>query len=307
MGEINNVVDDQEVVAEEVVETTQSEESLPETTAENATVASVDEEPTEEEKQEEETQSEESSLEKEDSQKKEVPFHENPKFKERVEEIETKYGKKAQMWDTLAKLSQNDPTFQLELTKKLEEAGELPKGTYELAKKKFDKPSKENEKPDEISEKINNLPEVQFARDLMRQKQEEKAAEDAKIEQTLRDFESKHTDIAASEKPAVIRARIATLAEGYRDDGMSYEESLEEAYKMLFKRDELIASAREKGEIEGKIKSDLKETVSTPTGSQISSNNSTRKLSREEREAMAVLGMDEEEYIKYKDSDGYVE
>jgi hypothetical protein len=309
MEEVKKTVDDQEVVTEEVVETTESEESSPETEVEEKPLASVDEEeaPVEETEEEpEETQDQEdSSLKKEEEE--EVPFNKNPKFQERVAEIETKYGKKAQMWDTLAKMSNNDPEFQLELTKRLEAAGELPKGTYEMAKAQRETSSQETQEPDEVSEKISSLPEVQFARELMRKQQLEQAQRENEIEGLLQNFERKHPEIASSQKPEVIRARIAALAEGYRDEGMNYEESLEQAHSILFNREGMIAEAREKGEIEGQIKSEMKSVVSTPSSSQGASKPSLRKLTREEEEARAVLNMGREEYIKFKDSDGFVE
>lgn len=306
MEEVKKTEDIQENIAEETV--VESEGSSPETEAEDAPLATVEdtevEKPEEFETQPEKEEAKESSL-KED----EVPFNKNPKFQERVSEIETKYGKKAQLWDTLAKLSSNDPEFQLEITRRLEDAGELPKGTYDLAKKQIEpnlKKEKEN-KPDELEEKINSLPEVQFARDLMEKQRREKEAEEARIEGILQKFEAKHTDIASFERPEVIRARIATLAEGYRDEGMDYEQSLEEAYNILFNRESMIANAREKGEIEGQIKSEIKSVVSTPSTSQVVSKTATRKLTREEEEARTLLNMSREEYVRFKDSEGFVE
>jgi len=305
MGKEEKVVDDQKVVTEEVVETTESEDSPPETEVDNISVASVEEEtPSVDETDQEEpeaTPSEKSSLDKEE----EVPFNKNPKFQERVAEIETKYGKKAQMWDTLAKLSTNDPSFQLDLTKRLEAAGELPKGTYELAKKRYDSP--EEKKPDELSEKVSSLPELQYVRKLIKDDKDEKAAEDREIEEHLQAFEGKHPDVASSLKPMVLRTRIATLSDGYREEGMSYEGSLEEAYNVLFNRENMLAEAREKGEIEGQIKSDIKSVASTPTTSKKAKGSKNRKLTREEEEARAVLGYSKGEYIKFKDSDGFVE
>lgn len=302
-------VDSQEVVTEEVVETTESKESPPETKAEETPLATVeeDESPADEadqEASEDITDQEESSLKEKEE---EVPFNENPKFQERIREIEQKYSKKAQMWDTLAKLSNNDPDFQLEVTKRLEAAGELPKGTYELAKQRYETSVVKEEEPDEISKKVESLPEVQFARELMQQKQQEQIQEEQRLERILQNFEKKHPDIAQSENPRVLRARIATLAESYRDEGMEYEQSLDEAYNVLFNRESMLANEREKGEIEGQIKADVKSVASTPSASQGKASKGLRKLSREEEEARAVLNMTREEYIRFKDSDGFVE
>ena len=310
MAKEEKAVDSQEVVTEEVVETTKSEESLPETRAEELPLASVDEDetPADEAEQEasEDTESQEESSLKE--KEEEIPFNKNPKFQERVKEIEEKYGKKAQLWDTLAKLSNNDPDFQLEVTRRLEAAGELPKGTYELAKKRYETSVTEEKEPDEISKKVESLPEVQFARQLMQQKQQEQLEEAQRIEKILQDFEKRHPDIPQSPNPRVLRARIATLAESYREEGMEYEKSLEEAYNVLFNRESMLASEREKGEIEGQIKADVRSVASTPSESQAkASSTGLRKLTREEEEARAVLNMTREEYIRYKDSDGFVE
>jgi len=314
MEEIKKTDDIQEDVTEEVVaDTAESEDSSSETGVEDTSPESVETEETEteevEDNSEDETEEGESSL-KEDSEET-VPFNKNPKFQERVKEIETKYGKKAQLWDTLAKLSNSDPEFQLELTRRLEAAGELPKGTYEMAKQKVETQGVEkqdnNKEPDELEEKVSKLPEVQFARDLMRKKQEEEAAEEARIEGVLRDFESRHTDIANSEKPKVIRKRIATLAEGYVEEGMKYEDALEEAYTILFNKDSLLAREREKGEVEGQIKAGIKSVAGASSGSQKQSTQPLRKLTREEEEARAMLGYTKEEYIRFKDSDGSVE
>jgi len=313
MEEIKKTDDIQEDVTEEVVaDTTESEDSSPETEVEDTSSEDVTEEETTadeaEDNSEAETDEDESSL-KDDSEET-VPFNKNPKFQERVQEIETKYGKKAQLWDTLAKLSNSDPDFRLELTRRLEAAGELPKGTYEMAKQKAETQGvrkDEKKEPDEIEKKVSSLPEVQFARDLMRQKQEEKAAEEARIEGVLRDFESRHTDIASSEKPKVVRKRIATLAEGYVEEGMKYEDALEEAYTILFNRDSLLAREREKGEVEGQIKAGIKSVAGASSGSQKQSTQPLRKLTREEEEARIMLGYSKEEYIRFKDSDGSVE
>lgn len=314
MEEIKKTDDIQEDVTEEVVaDTAESEDSSSETGVEDTSPESVETEETEteevEDNSEDETEEGESSL-KEDSEET-VPFNKNPKFQERVKEIETKYGKKAQLWDTLAKLSNSDPEFQLELTRRLEAAGELPKGTYEMAKQKVETQGVEkqdnNKEPDELEEKVSKLPEVQFARDLMRKKQEEEAAEEARIEGVLRDFESRHTDIANSEKPKVVRKRIATLAEGYVEEGMKYEDALEEAYTILFNKDSLLAQEREKGEVEGQIKAGIKSVAGASAGSQKPSSTPLRKLTREEEEARVMLGYSKEEYIRFKDSDGSVE
>ena len=304
MEEVKKVVDDKKVVTEEVVEPTESEVSQPET--EGGFSASVEEEaPTEKvEEQPEETQNEDSSL-KED----EVPFNKNPKFQERLGEIETKYGKKAQLWDTLAKICGNDPEFQYEITRKLELAGELPKGTSDMLKEKLEsqKPQEKKKEEPRVSEDISNLPEVQFARELMRKKQEEEEVENQRVEKILQEFEKGHPDIAESEKAMSIRKRIAALADGYREDGMDYKEALEEAYDVLFNREALLASAREKGEIEGQIKADIKSVASTPSANQGQSSSGLRKLTREEEEARILLNMSKEDYIKFKDSDGSVE
>lgn len=309
MAEEGKVVDNQGVVTEEVVEATESEESLPETRAEDMPLASVDEEETPADEAEQGT-SEDTGNQEESSLKEggeEIPFNKNPKFQERIREIEEKYSKKAQLWDTLAKLGNNDPDFQLEVTRRLEAAGELPKGTYELAKKRYETSMIEEKEPDEISKKVESLPEVQFARQLMQQKQQEQLEEEQRIERILQDFEKKHPDIPQSQNQKVLRARIATLAESYREEGMEYEQSLEEAYNVLFNRESMLASEREKGEIEGQIKADIRSVASTSSESQAKASGGLRKLTREEEEARAVLNMTREEYIRYKDSDGFVE
>lgn len=314
MEEVKKTDDIQEDVAEEVVaDTAESGDSSTETEVQDTSSEDVSEENTstdevEEKSSEPEAEEDKSSL-KEDSEET-VPFNKNPKFQERVQEIETKYGKKAQLWDTIAKLSNSDPEFQLELTGRLEAAGELPRGTYELAKKRIETQgveTKEKKEPDGLEEKVSRLPEVQFARDLMRQKQEEEAVEAARIEGILQNFESRHTDIANSEKPQVIRQRIATLAEGYVEEGMKYEDALDEAYTILFDKDGLLAKEREKGEVEGQIKAGIKSVAGASSGSQKPSTQPLRKLTREEEEARAILGFTKEEYIRYKDSDGSVE
>jgi len=295
-----------------VVDTTESEDSSPETEVENTSSEEVEEKESfadeAEENSETETDEDKSSL--TEGSEKEVPFNKNPKFQERIQEIETKYGKKAQLWDTIAKLSTSDPEFQLELTRRLEAAGELPKGTYELAKQKIEEQGvlkNEKKEPDELEEKVSKLPEVQFARDLMRKQQEAQAAEEARIERILQNFESKHPNIANSEKAAVIRKRIATLADSYVEEGMKYEDALEEAYTILFDKDSLLAKEREKGEVEGQIKADIKSVAGVSSGSQKPSTQPLRKLTREEEEARAMLGYTKEEYLRYKDSDGFVE
>lgn len=305
MEEVKKTDDVQEDVAEETV--VESEGSSPETEGEFS--ASVEEEvPSTQETEKEEDKNQETQEENGSLKEEEVPFNKNPKFQERIGEIEAKYGKKAQLWDTLAKMSDNDPDFQLELTRRLEAAGELPKGTYELAKKQIEPIlKKEENKPDEIQEKVSSLPEVQFAREMMELQRQQQIAEENRIEGILRNFEKKHPDIGSSGNRKAVRARIATLAEGFGEEGMDYEQSLEEAYNVLFNRDKMIADAREKGELEGQIKSEIKSVASTPSGNQGVAKTGIRKLTREEEEARELLKMTREEYIRYKDSDGFVE
>lgn len=308
MSKEENAVNDGKVVTEEVVETTETEGSQPETKVEDTVLASVETEeaPTDEvEEPEADAQPEESSL--ETKEEEEVPFNKNPKFNERLESIEEKYGKKAQLWDTLTKISTNDPEFGLNLMEKLEAAGELPKGTHQEAKGKLESSKTDIKKPEDTTTELSSLPEVQFAKQLMQDKQQEEQVEQQRIEGLLQDFEKKHTDIDTSKNPRVLRARIATLAEGYRDDGMTYEESLEESYNVLFNRESMIEDAREKGNVEGRIKADLASVATTPSSNRAASTTSVRKLTREEEEARQLLGYSKKDYVKYKDSDGSVE
>lgn len=245
-----------------------------------------------------------------DGSLKETPFNKNPEFKKRLDDIENKYGGKARNWDAFMASIQGNPDMQLQTVKILEDSGQVPKGTYDMAIKKLgvSKKNKKDTKPvdDDVVEKINALPEVQYARELYEDNQKKKQQEEAEKLATLQAFEDKHQDVV--NKPGEVKATIATVATFLqsKDSKLSLADALDQAYQTLFKQEDVINEAREKGKVEGQINAATRNVIATPSTTSSAGRQGIRKLTPEEEAGRQSLGGDStgwtrEEYIKFKD------
>src|SRR5690606_15027604 len=110
------------------------------------------------------------------------PFNKNPKFKERIQEIETKYSTKANNWDSFTEMLREDPELTVKVVEKYEAKGLVKPGTADALKKQIaSKDEAEAVKPaatgdDEFLRKIEEHPDVKYAKQL-REQEERKAKE----------------------------------------------------------------------------------------------------------------------------------
>jgi hypothetical protein len=248
----------------------------------------------------------------------------SPRFKERVnsivakereklqKEFEDKYGKAANNWAAINEIAQKKPEVALTIIKEMEEAGFAEKGTYENAKAIIEKQNAQapaNQQPQTQTQQTAVLdPETQkvvdFAKSLLTEKEKAQATEIEKQENVLQTFESRHPEIAQSKSPESTRRLIGLQAQKELDEGRAkdFSEALEIAARWVLHRDDLLKEYKEKGEINGIIRS-AQDANSVPLSGGVSaSGGSHRALDAEEREAMKTLGFkDEGEYLKYLD------
>jgi len=234
-------------------------------------------------------------IQEEPKKEEEVPFTERPGVKERLSEIEEKYGSKATYWDAIAEISQQDPEFRLMVLEKLEATGKLPSGTVESFKKK-------TEVKEEDKEYINKLPDdvkadLEAARQMRLEREAEQREELQKAETFFADFESKRPDITSSPNPARTRNLIFTLAsELVERKGIEFETAMDQAYKTV-----VHGENAENKEIERVVQS-AQENASAIAPSVSTASSKMRKLTQEEKRAAELAGMSLEEYIRYRDS-----
>lgn len=246
------------------------------------------------------------------SEEEETPFHENPKFQERIKEIEEKYGAMAKGWQMIQEVAQADPEFALMLVKKLEDAGKIPQGSYERAKSELALGQKigstqEQEaapKHGDVSNELNKLLEAHpaFKQLIAAYEEQERQQQEAimRMERTLQDFEARHKDIPND--PAVRRAIGAeAMLRMKKDPNLKFEDALEQAYRWVLHRDEVLKEMREKGELAGMV-SNIQQGVASPTKGE-GKPAKTITLSPEEARQAEKLGLTPEEYIKYSNPD----
>lgn len=248
-------------------------------------------------KEEAPSESEPEPVKQEEPVKKEeeIPFVERPGVKERLSEIEEKYGSKAEYWDTITEISQQDPEFRIAVLEKLEAAGRIPKGTVESFKKK-------TEVRQESDEYINSLPEdvradLIAARQLRMEREQQAIRERTAAEKFFAEFERTRPEIASSPNPVRTRNLIFTLAsELVERNGLEFEAAMDQAYKTVVR-----GTNTQNEELERTIQSN-KENASAIAPSVSNASGRIRKLTQEEKRAAELAGMTPEEYVKYKDS-----
>lgn len=223
-----------------------------------------------------------------DAQEEEkIPFTEKPGVKERLTEIEQKYGSKAQYWDSITELAQQDPDFKIAVLEKLEAAGKVPEGTADAERQKVSSLKKESDYVEQLPEDIKA--DLLAARNFRRQ-QEEKARE------FITKFESDKPEIAASSDPAKTRSLILNVAtEMAQREKIDFSVAMDKAYNALFH------SGVSDQEVEVAI-SKNQESVGAVSSGGVSGSRKLRKLTQEERRAAELGGMTPEQYIRFKDS-----
>lgn len=289
-------MEDQTIAKDEVVESTTIVEDEPTSSPESQA--------------ETETSSEETvTPQKEEDvvEDKPTPFHKDPAFKERVQEIETKYGKAAQNWEIVNQLATEDPEFALIMIEKMEKAGKVPQGTYEKAKLELKPEPKEEKKQDTkevvgVEDVLKNNPDIEYARQLRERDLQRQQEEAAKAEKFLQDFEAKRPKIAESSDPLLTRQSIAMETKRIMKENkdISFETAMDIAYKWVVERESVLEEYKEKGEIEGLARRVQEDSV-TSTGGSASPSKRLRALSPEEVNARDLMGLSTEEYLKYLD------
>lgn len=249
----------------------------------------------------------------EDSSAEEVeeskPFHKEPAFQERIREVEQKYGTKASNWDTINQIAAEDPEFALTIISKMESAGAVPKGTLERAQQqlkvatpKKDDTAEKVEKVDKIQEALESNPDIQYARQIREREEQKAKEEDRQLEEFLQNFEKERPDIAKQADPLITRRAINLEAQRIMasNKDIPLEKAMDQAYRWVVKREEVLEEYKEKGQIEGLVRN-IQEDRVISSGGGGASGVKLRKLSPDEQSARDLMGMSNEEYLKYLD------
>lgn len=287
----------EEAVVEELEVTTQAaEESQPEETITDVVVeeeldVQEEVEPAEEPKAE----PLEEKVEEPAKEKEEIPFIERPGIKERLAEIDEKYGSKANYWDTITEISQSDPAFRVLILEKLEASGKLPAGTVEAFKKKTSS-LKESEAyvsalPEDVQE------DLKAAREIRLEKQAATEQNLKQAEAFFASFEEAHPEIAASPNPKRTRNLIFTFAnELVEREGIEFADAMERAQGIVLKPNKGVNQ-----EIEAAVQANKEDASGITTGVSTASTK-LRKLTQGEKRGAELAGMTPEEYIRFKDA-----
>jgi hypothetical protein len=285
-----------EEVKESPVKTEEvAEESQPEVS--EADVVSEEEVDVQEtEPKEEEVPEEPEGEEPQDEPKEEeVPFTERPGVKERLAEIEEKYGSKATYWDTIAEITKEDPEFRVAVLEKLEATGKLPKGTAEAERKKFSSLQESEKYIEKLPEDVQA--DLKAARELRQRRESQKAADMQRAQEFFMDFEKERPDIATSANPDATRNLIFNLATQIaQSDEVEFVDAMDEAYRTILHRGE-----QENDAIKRKVQQVQEDSGVAPTGGP-GKTSKLRKLSQSEKRAAELAGMSHEEYVKYADT-----
>lgn len=242
----------------------------------------------------------ESKVEGEDN----LPFFERPGVKERIEGIKTQYESKANYWDTIAEISQNDPEFRLLVIQRLENAGRVPKGTTAQLRGQVEA---SQQAAQEKSQYLDNLPpevreDLQAVKVWREQQEAEAQARTQEVETFFMNFESNKPDIEKSPNPERTRNLIFNMASEMVDRGVAkFEDAMERAYKIVLHPESIASEAKEKGQVEALVQSNQEASSAITSGG--ASAGKPVKLTPDERRAMELIGItDPNVYRKMKDS-----
>ncbi len=272
---------DSDVVVEEQQDDVQ-EESKPEPKED-------DQEPGEETQEETEEQPDKP----EEPSEEDLPFHEKPGVKERLAEMEEKYSSKAEYWDAITKISQDDPEFRVEVLERLEALGRVPAGSAEAERKRVGSLKEGEEYLEKMPESVReDLKAVREMRSIQQQTQQQQLEE---ANRYLEDFEKARPDIATSPNPTRTRGLILNLASELMDrEEIEFDSAMDKAYKTILNKSE-------DAQVRDKVRQN-KESASAVTTGTSGSSKRLRKLSASEKRAAEIGGMTPEEYIKYADA-----
>lgn len=241
------------------------------------------------------------------------PFNENPAFRERINEIEAKYGEKATLYDSISEIAAEDPKLSLSIIQGLERKGKAPAGSYERAKAELEPLIEQQEKREKSSqqqpEPVEKKQEVELEKDpVYSWAKEQKRADDEKREQEkqallefLTRFEEERPDIAKTKNPGITRKLISLNAqEIMENENVDYATAMDKAYKRVLHKEEEIENARESGLIDGQLRNAQLESATTVTGQTPASR--ARKLTKEEEQARQHLGIETQRYVELLDN-----
>ena len=244
----------------------------------------------------------------------EVPFNEHPRWKEVTSKLgdETKRAddnqQAAQYWQAFNQYAAANPEAAIDFLSDLEDRGMIQKGTVEKAKQEIS-PTQNQEGTDAPSQTDEQVPDVASAVKQVLQQDptyqgmdKQRVDKENETEQVLQTLEKNHPDIteAAASDPSV-RKQIFMEAQRAARQGKPVDEAFEDAYKWVMKRDDVIAEARETGEVEGLV-SGIQQGVATGTSDTGTIRaKSSVKLTAQQKEFAKASDMTEEEYARYLD------
>ena len=308
MSEDNKVMQQEIPVASVEENSTVGVESTPETKVENQPTVKSDEGVDIKESSQEETKPKEVTAPETpetpnvNSSLENVPFNENPKFQERLKQIEDKYGEKAMSYDVVMEAAKFDPDFRVSFAEALEKSGQAPAGTADKVREAALKEKSENKTNTKVSSPIpqaEGSEEYKFLQDLYKQAQLQKLEEQKKTLVDAYNFEQKHPEIANMSNVEQFRNIVSSNARYLMSTkNLSWADALESAYKVLVGDTEDIEKAKEKAEVSGQIIEAQKNIVSSanvPTGTPP---DKLRKLTPEEENARQLLGGDSKGYTR---------
>ena len=246
---------------------------------------------------------------------KEVPFNDHPRWKEVTGKLgdETKRAdanqQSADYWQAFNQYSAKNPEAAIGFIQDLEDKGMVEKGTVERAKQQLSttqEPGSEQAPSQSGEEDTSKFREFLNQDPTYREVDTQRREREQQTEQVFQEFEKSHPDVpeAASADPT-IRRRIFMEADAAVKAGKPMNEALDDAYKWVMKRDEVLAEARETGEVEGLV-SGIQQGVGAGTSDTGTSRSSKKVSLTDSEKAMAKsFDMSDEEYARYKeDPDG---
>jgi len=255
----------------------------------------------------EETPAKEAVAERPAEEKANVPYNQNPEFNGRIEQIQQKmqqeYGEQSKRWNAIVQAANEDPEFGLAVIERLERLGEVPKGSHAQLKATYEQQNKPEEKkaePDsDIVSQIESHPLIQKLKQQEEQEKQVLEKQKAELGEFLVKFEENKPEIHSAENPALVRGLISQEAYLIRQKNpdMPQADAMEQAYRWVCKRDEVLEEYREKGEVSGIITS-TKASIATPSGGS-QSNSSEPSLTASQAAAAKSLGLTPSKYLEY--------
>lgn len=241
---------------------------------------------------------------------------ETPRFKERVQKLEQKikqeyaqkYETSAKNWEAINQIAATDPDFALTIVERMEKAGMAAPGTYEKAKAQLEA-SKLSQKEEVTGEQkayeelISKDPAVQWAKTKLAQEQQEAQRRESETESFLQKFEEDRPGIKVEgDEEASTMNRQAIMLEAKnlmrKNKDLSFKDALDQGYRWVVKREDLLKEYREKGEITG-LANSIQQGGLTATKGESAPRTASRALDADEQAAAKLMKVSNEEYLKY--------